>query len=289
MNAAIVVFRKELVDGLRDRRSVLSALMFPLMFPLLITFMFNKIAERERDADDIVIPVVGAAHAPDMIDWFERRGYEVSVGPADAQAAVGDKAHDFVLVIPDDFAADFAEGRTADVELVYDGARKEASNAVGRVRSLVREYGRMVGNLRLIARGISPQLGNPVGIDDVDIASARQRSASWFSFIPMIIIMATFIGGMNVAIDATAGERERSSLEPLLVNPVPRRSLVLGKWLAASVFSGASVGLALAGLLVALSRVPLQQLGIAWRSARARWQACCWRPCRWLCSPRACR
>ncbi len=262
MNAAIVVFRKELVDGLRDRRSVLSALMFPLMFPLLITFMFNKIAERERDADDIVIPVVGAAHAPDMIDWFERRGYEVSVGPADAQAAVGDKAHDFVLVIPDDFAADFAEGRTADVELVYDGARKEASNAVGRVRSLVREYGRMVGNLRLIARGISPQLGNPVGIDDVDIASARQRSASWFSFIPMIIIMATFIGGMNVAIDATAGERERSSLEPLLVNPVPRRSLVLGKWLAASVFSGASVGLALAGLLVALSRVPLQQLGI---------------------------
>ena len=124
MNAAIVVFRKELVDGLRDRRSVLSALMFPLMFPLLITFMFNKIAERERDADDIVIPVVGAAHAPDMIDWFERRGYEVSVGPADAQAAVGDKAHDFVLVIPDDFAADFAEGRTADVELVYDGARK---------------------------------------------------------------------------------------------------------------------------------------------------------------------
>jgi sodium transport system permease protein len=260
--AGFVVFRKELIDGLRDRRSVLSALMFPLMFPLLITFMFNKIAERDREADDIIIPVVGAARASDMIDWFERRGYAVIDGPGDAQAAVLDKVHDFVLVIPDDFAEQFAEGRTADVELVYDGARKEASKGVGRVRSLVREYGRLMGNLRLIARGISPQLGNPVSIDDVDIASARQRSASWFSFIPMIIIMATFIGGMNVAIDATAGERERSSLEPLLVNPVPRRAIVLGKWLAASVFSGASVGLALAGLLFALSRIPLQQLGI---------------------------
>jgi sodium transport system permease protein len=247
VTAALVVFRKELIDGLRDRRSVLSALMFPLMFPLLFTFMFNKIAERDREADDIVIPVVGAARAPDMIDWFGRRGYDIVEGPEDAQAAVRDEVHDFVLVIPDDFA---------------DGARKEASQGVGRVRSLVREYGRMVGNLRLIARGISPQLGNPVAIDDVDTASARQRSASWFSFIPMIVIMATFIGGMNVAIDATAGERERSSLEPLLVNPVPRRALVVGKWLAASVFSGASVGLALAALLFALSRIPLQQLGV---------------------------
>lgn len=262
MTAALVVFRKELIDGLRDRRSVLSALMFPLMFPLLFTFMFNKIAERDREADDIVIPVVGAARAPDMIDWFVRRGYEVAEGPEDAQAAVRDEVHDFVLVIPDDFAERFSEGRTADVELVYDGARKEASQGVSRVRSLVREYGRMVGNLRLIARGISPQLGNPVAINDVDTASARQRSASWFSFIPMIIIMATFIGGMNVAIDATAGERERSSLEPLLVNPVPRRALVVGKWLAASVFSGASVGLALVALLFALSRIPLQQLGV---------------------------
>lgn len=262
MSASLVVFRKELIDGLRDRRSVLSALIFPLMFPALITFMFNLIVERDQEADELDIPVVGAEYAPDLVDWFERRGYDVVEGPADPQAAVRDKEHDVVVVITDDFVEDFNAGRTADVELVFDGSRKEASQAVGRVRGLIRGYDRAIGNLRLIARGISPRLGNPVSIDEVDLASARQRSASWFSFIPMIVILATFIGGMNVAIDATAGERERASLESLLVNPVSRRSLARGKWLAASVFSAASVALSLAALLIALSRVPLQQLGI---------------------------
>jgi sodium transport system permease protein len=262
MSSTVVVFRKELIDGLRDRRSVLSALIFPMLFPALITFMFNLIVERDQEADELDIPVVGAEHAPDLVDWFERRGYDVVEGPDDPQAAVRDKTHDVVVVITDDFVEDFNAGRTADVELVFDGSRKEASQAVGRVRGLIRGYDRAIGNLRLIARGISPRLGNPVSIDEVDLASARQRSASWFSFIPMIVILATFIGGMNVAIDATAGERERASLESLLVNPVSRRSLARGKWLAASVFSAASVGLSLAALLIALSRVPLQQLGI---------------------------
>ena len=262
MNVLLTVFRKEIVDGLRDRRSLLSALMFPLMFPLLITFMFNQKAERDRETDDIDICVVGAQRAPDLMDWFERRGYDVIEGPDDPQAAVRDKAQHFVLIISDDFVERFEAGRTANVEIVYDGSRKESSNQIRRVRSLVHEYGRMVGNLRLIARGISPQLANTVGVDDVDVASGRQRSASWFGFIPMILIVATFMGGMNVAIDATAGERERASLESLLVNPVPRRILVLGKWLAASVFSGASVSLALAGLLFALGRIPLHQLGV---------------------------
>ena len=262
MNAVLAVLRKELVDGIRDRRSVASALVFPLLFPLLITFMFNKIAERDREAAEITIPVVGIERAPDLVDWFQRQGYDVEVGPADAQAAVREETHDFVLVITDEFVEDFAQARTAEVELVHDGSRKEASQAVGRVRALVRGYSGMVGNLRLVARGISPQVGNAVTIDDVDIASARQRAASWFSFIPMIVILASFIGGMNVAIDATAGERERSSLEPLLVNPVPKRALAVGKWLAAATFSGAGIGLTLASMLFALSLVPLQQLGI---------------------------
>lgn len=262
MSTVWTVCRKELIDGARDRRSVLAALIFPLMFPLLLTFMFNKIAERQQEADDIEIPVIGAELAPDLVDWFVRSGHVVVDGPVDAQAAVLDKSFDFVVVIPEQFVEDFADGRHAEVELVHDGSRKEAAQAVNRVEGLIRSYNRMVGNLRLVARGIHPQLGNPVGIDHVDVASGRQKSASWFSFIPMIVILATFIGGMNVAIDATAGERERSSLEPLLVTPVTRRALVCGKWLAASLFSAGSVALALGSLLFALSRVPLQQLGI---------------------------
>lgn len=259
------VLRKELVDGIRDRRSVLATLIFPMTMPFLLPLIFHIMVERDRESLEIEIPVVGAERAPDLVDWFGRRGYAVVDGPADPQQAVKAKELDFVVVVPEEYVEDFAHGRSAAVELVHDGSRKESSRAVGRVRGLVRGYSKVVGNLRLMARGISPQLGNAVTIDDVDVASPRQKAASWFTFIPMLVILAAFMGGMNVAIDATAGERERQSLEPLLVNPVPRRTLVLGKWLAASVFSGAGIGLTLASLLFALSRVPLEQFGVELR------------------------
>ena len=247
MRVLPAILRKELVDGIRDRRSVLATLIFPLTMPFLLPIIFHTMLERDRESLDIDIPVVGAERAPDLVDWFGRRGYAVVDGPADPQEAVRAQDLDFVLVVPEDFAADFAEGRRAAVELVHDGSRKEASQAVGRVRGLVRSYSKVVGNLRLMARGVSPGLGRAVTIDDVDVASPRQRAASWFTFIPMLVILAAFMGGMNLAIDATAGERERQSL---------------GKWLAASAFSGAGVGLTLVALLFALSRVPLEQLGL---------------------------
>ncbi len=257
-----VVWRKEVKDGLRDRRSVLSALLFPVLMPFLITALFQVIANREREAQDIDIPVVGAEQAPDLIDFIKRRGYGVVAGPQDAEKAVRDKVHDFVLVIPEDFAEDFALAKKAEIELVYDGSRKEASSATGRVRGVVGEYSRMVGSLRLVARGISPVVSRPVSIKNVDVVSARKRAANLFTFIPMFVIMAAFMAGMNMAIDTTAGERERSSLEPLLVNPVARSTIVLGKWLATALFSSVGILLTMASLTFALSRVPLHQLGI---------------------------
>ena len=97
--------------------------------------MFNTIIERQREAEDIDIPVVGAERAPGLIDWIERRGFDVVKGPEDPEAAVRDGSFDFVLVIPDDFADDFAQARTATVELVRDGSRKEADPAVRQVRA----------------------------------------------------------------------------------------------------------------------------------------------------------
>jgi len=262
MRLLLAVFRKEMVDAIRDRRSVVSAMLFPVLMPALITVLFNVMAERKREALDVTIPVVGAERAPDLVDWIQRRGMTLEEGPADPEAAVIARDVDFVLVIPEGFGEDFSQASTAEVELVVDGSRKEAGMAVGRVRRLVEGYSRMVGALRLVARGVSPQLNQAVRIQEVDVASSRQRAASWLSFIPMLVIFPAFMAGMNVAIDTTAGERERNSLEPLLVHPVPRGALVAGKWLTATVFSAAGVGLTVASLLFALSRVPLQQLGI---------------------------
>ncbi|MEE3259499.1 MAG: ABC transporter permease [Candidatus Latescibacterota bacterium] len=263
MNQILAVLRKELIDGLRDRRSVVSTLIFPLLGPMMVTFMINLQAERQRESMDIEIPIVGAERAPDIVDWIERSGFGVGAGPEDPEAAVRDGDLDFVFVVPEDFTANFAKGRTAEIELVYDGTKKDAGHAIHRARGLVESYSRNLGSLRLIARGISPQIGRPVKIEDVDVASAREKAAHFMIFIPLSVIMAAFMAGMNLAIDSTAGERERASFEPLLINPIARPALVMGKWLATVAFSGFGIALTLGSLTFALQRVSLQELGVS--------------------------
>ncbi|MBT4978528.1 MAG: ABC transporter permease [Gemmatimonadetes bacterium] len=262
MNQVLAVLRKELIDGLRDRRSVVSALLFPLLAPMMVTFMLNIQAERKRESMDMEIPIVSAERAPDLVNWIERSGFTVVDGPEDPEEAVREGDLDFVFVVPEDFAEDFAEGKTAEIELVHDGTKKDASASIGRARGLIQSYSRNLGTLRLIARGVSPQIALPVKIEDVDAASARQKAAHFMSFILVYVIMAAFMAGMNLAIDSTAGERERSSFEPLLVNPVTRLALALGKWLAAVVFSATGIALTLGSLVFALQQASLQELGI---------------------------
>lgn len=263
MSQILAVLRKELIDGLRDKRSVMSALLFPLLAPMLVTFMLNLQAERQRESMDIDIPVLHGERAPDLVAWIERSGFGVVAAPEDPEAAVRDGVHDFVFVIPKDFNEDFAAGHTAEIELVHDGTKKDVGPALNRARGLVQGYSHNLGALRLIARGVSPQIARPIKIEDVDLASARQRSAHFLTFILMYVIMAAFMAGMNLAMDATAGERERASFEPLLINPVSRLNLVLGKWLAAALFSAVGIALTLGSLVFALQRAALQELGFS--------------------------
>ena len=257
------VLRKELVDGIRDRRSVMSALLPPLMWPLMIVLMLNFIAEKRRQADDIELPIVGAHHAGTLVDWLkQQRGVEVVDGPQDPYAAVRDGDVKFVIVIPEDYNELFAQSKPVEVELVIDRSDDDAGVFVRRARRLLSAYSGQIGMLRLVARGVSPAVAAPIRIDEVDVSSAQQRAAMVMAFLPMFLVLATFVGGMNIAIDTTAGERERGSLEPLLVNPAPRKSIVAGKWLASVVFAWVSVLLTFVLLQQAMERAPLESLGM---------------------------
>ncbi len=257
------VLRKELVDGIRDRRSVMSALLPPLMWPLMIVLMLNFIAEKRRQADDIELPIVGARHAETLVDWLkQQRGVEVVDGPEDPYTAVRDGDVKFVIVIPEDYNELFAQSKAVEVELVIDRSDDDAGVFVRRARRLLSSYSGQIGMLRLVARGVSPAVAAPIRIDEVDVSSAQQRAAMVMAFLPMFLVLATFVGGMNIAIDTTAGERERGSLEPLLVNPAPRKSIVAGKWLASVVFAWVSVLLTFVLLQQAMERAPLESLGM---------------------------
>ncbi len=262
----LVVTRKELRDAFRDRRAIYSVLFGSLFGPVLVGVMFNAIADRQRDVQDVTIPVVGMAHAPALVDWLrQQNGVTVAEGPADAEAAVRDRKEDVIVVVPEDYAKKFRASRPVELKVVSDGSRTASRPKVQRVRQLLQRYNGEVAALRLIGRGVSPAVVSPIQIQDREVSSAQQRAATILNFIPLFIILAAFTGGMQIATDSTAGERERGSLEPLLVNPAPRGVFAGGKWLAAACSAALSVLITTTLCLTMLRFIPLQDLGVRFR------------------------
>lgn len=274
MRPALVVFLKELRDASRDRRAILSLLILPVIGPLMIYYLFNMLIDIGERALTVDLPVVGAQYAPDLIDHLRQSGIGieelVDLPQGDAEGIdtelrrrIATREHDFALVIPPDFGARIADSSSSTVELMFDSSRTASVAKVGRVQALIDAWGRENAALRLMIRGVDPALIRPVIIGRIDVATAQARAQALLSMIPMLVIMAAFMSGVGIAVDATAGERERKSLEPLLVNPVLRSRLVIGKWLAAVVFSVTGLVLVMSGNLYAMSRVPLEQLGVS--------------------------
>lgn len=260
---ALVVCRKELVDWSRDRRSIITLLVSSLLAPVMIGFMFNSLASRQRQVEDVTVPIVGAGHAPALVEWLRQQpGITIADGPADAEEAVRSRREDVIVVIPENFAKQFAASKPAPIRLVADSSSQNARPKVQRVRALFQRYSSEIGSLRLIARGVSPVVAAPVQVEDVEVSSAQQRAAMILGFIPLFVMITAFTGAMQIATDSTAGERERGSIEALLVNPAPRGAIAAGKWIAGTATALLAV-LFTGGLLFALFQyIPLQDLGL---------------------------
>ncbi len=260
-----VVFRKEVLDNLRDRRSVSSALLYPLLGPVLLVTLLTVLGRTttEKAEKPLELPVAGAEHAGILIDFLEQQGARIQDPPADPEAAVQAGDVDLVLEVPAGWGEAFAAGRPATVRLIVDESRQTAGVTVGRAERLLGRFAESYGALRLLARGVDPVITRPLAIETVSVATEQSRAATLLSIAPYFILLSIFIGGMYLAIDATAGERERGSLEPLLMTPVPRFALVLGKYGAVLLFTTVALVETLAAFAVVLNVVPLEAyLGI---------------------------
>ena len=263
MNKILTVAAKEWVDGFRDRRALYTLLIGSLFGPLMIGFLFSQIASQQKGAQEIKVPVVGREHAPILVNWLtQQSGVEIIDGPADPEAAVRERKVDFVLVIDKEFAGKFRESRPAPVQVVSDVTSQSTRSKVSRLNSLLNNFSSETGSMRLLARGVSPIVVSALKVEQIEVATSQQRAAMIFNFIPMFLVLALFTAGMPIASDSTAGERERGSLEPLLIIPIPRWQLVTGKWLAASGAALTGMLLTLAVTLIVLSRLALEELGI---------------------------
>jgi sodium transport system permease protein len=252
----VIVFVKELIDAVRDRRTLLRlAVPALLMGPLMLVMLSTLIGQIETRAEQREVLVQGMQHAPTLRNFLERQNYTIKEAPADFAARLRDsKLGDPVLVVPKDFEAELARGEQPELEVVTDSANQRANSGAAAVARLVEAFGRERASLHLMLRGISPELLRPVEMNERDLASPGARASRIAGIIPMFVIMAVLYGCLTAALDATAGERERGSLEPLLMNPARPLCLAAGKWLAVALLGATVAG------LCSLSFIPAQLL-----------------------------
>jgi sodium transport system permease protein len=260
-----IVLRKELLDNLRDRRTLVTSLLTSLLGPFMLFLLLTVIGQTagERAERPLELPVAGAERAPGLMAFLEQRNVIVRAAPADPEAAVRAGEVEVVLLVGEAYAGRLQGGLPAPVQLVLDSSRQSAGPSADRARRLLEAYGAQLGALRLQARGVSPSLVVPLAIEEADVATPESRAAQLLNVLPYFLIFSVFVGGMGLTIDVTAGERERGSLEPLLINPVPRGELVIAKLLAGLLPTAMSVIVGLAGFAAVVNLIPLgAQLGV---------------------------
>lgn len=271
LRAIATVWRKEVRESLRDRRTLLSALLFgPLFGPLILAASLQFLVHRTTDEADrpLALAVRHAERAPNLITYLEGRNVRVervTLDDAATRRAVRDRTHPLVLSIPEDFAARLAAARPAAVQLFSDASAGRADRDSQRARALIAQYGASIGRLRLQVRGVDPLLQAPFVVQDIDVSTPQSRSVAVLGMLSYLVLLGMMFGGLYLAIDATAGERERHSLEPLLATPVPREHLIYGKILAATTFMVLSLVLTAIACAVALRFVDIENFGMTAR------------------------
>ena len=259
----LAILRKELLETLRDRRTGLVTLVSAILAgPILLLLIFNLIASQAERARDLTLPVVGAEYAPAIVAFFERAQVRISPAPTDYEAGIRRGDLDVVLVIDERFAADVAQGKPGLVRLVFDRSRDRARPAIEQAEALLRAYNRTWGEQRLVLRGLTSSVAYPLRLESADVATPQQSGALVLFLVAYYGLFASVMGGMAVALDTTAGERERQSLEPLLATPARPVEIVTGKWLAVCAFDALVVTLTLAGFYLTLAYAPLPAVGV---------------------------
>jgi sodium transport system permease protein len=257
------IARKEIVDTSRDRRTMLVTLVTAIgVGPILMLLVLNLAVSQAEKARELKLPVAGREHAPALIAFLERQQVALTPAPADYEQQIRSGELDVVLDVDSAFGTDVARGKAGTVRLVYDRSRDRARAAIDQAEALLRAYGREWGRGRLLLRGVAPEVGMPLQIDIHDLATPQSSGSLVLFLVAFYGLFAAVMGGVAVALDTTAGERERASLEPLLLTPARPLELATGKWLAVCLLNLLVVVLTLCGFYLTLRFGPVPSIGI---------------------------
>lgn len=265
LRAIKALFIKETRDNIRDRRALVSSLVMgpllgPFIFAVLISFILQT--EIEQAEKTLKVPIHGTEYAPALMDHLSSLNLEIVSLEQSAESNVKDASYKFAVEILPDYASQLSQGLPAKVDIFYDSTNRKTNSQVRRIRNALSGYIKQLGHQRLLLRGINPEILQSLDINRHDLAPKGAGAARMLSMLPYFVMMAVFMGGMHVAIDATAGERERKSLEPLFTLPVPRWQLMTGKMLATALFASISLALNLLAFKFSLYFIPMDELNM---------------------------
>jgi sodium transport system permease protein len=262
MSAILIVFRKEMRDHLRDGRSILISMIYPLMGPLLLGLMFFFVggSMRVNEGAPLVVPVVHAGSAPDLVRFLENEGATIQHLAGDVRGLVLGGRAAFAVILPEEPSP--TQESPLAVRLITNPARFDSIVATGRVVELLNAYQRETLGGRLRAAGLPAEMISILNIEQENIGRAAGPAVILLTMIPPFLIFTLFTGGVHVALDSTSGERERGSFEPLLMNPVTRVQVLTGKLGATIVFTLMALASQVVAFWVMLHVVPTESLGL---------------------------
>ena len=249
------LLRKELLDAVRDKRSVMAGLYYAFFTPVLLAVVLTAVINKATNPEDIEITITNGIEASNLVNYLSDRGISQGDDP--------DKLKNIELVISTDFSKQLNRAEPAEVTLIADQSEDSLRTAIARIKRALGSYSSEIVSLRLISRGINPNIINPVKVHIQDQATAVSKGGQIMGVMTMLMILSVFVAGMNLAIDTSAGERERNSLALLLSHPVSVLQLVMSKTVAVSIFGMLGLTLTIIVSKFVYPFVPWQELGFS--------------------------
>jgi len=247
------LLRKELIDAIRDKRSVMAGLYYAIFVPIFMAVMMMLVIDKLTSPEDFKITINNSSAAADLVAYLDNQGIRHSSDKAETKA--------IELTIGASYAEQMRRAEPAEVILIADGSEENLQSAIRRTERTLQRYSAEMASLRLIARGINPKIMNSLNVKMQDQATTESKGGQLIAMIVLVMLLSVFVSGMNLAIDTSAGERERNSLALLLSHPISLRQLVLSKVCAVSVFGMLGLALVLIVSKFVYPMVPWQELG----------------------------
>lgn len=263
MKQILAITLKEIRDNIRDKRSLGMGLLYPIMWPIFmaVTFIAAISVSSINFEKETEVHVAGQDFAPNLVEYLYQNNLKAIIAPDNISDEVLNARVPVVLEIPENFGSRMREGLPAQLKVYLNESDTDSTKAARKLTSVLRRYDNSINQRRLLVRGIDVNLFDSIDIEEEDVSAEGKGGQVTGLMMPFLCIFSMIMGAFYLAIEVTAGEREKHSLEPLLSLPVSRNKLALGKYLALVLFCILSLAVILISFGVTFGLIPREKLG----------------------------